>query len=34
MVKSGRRVGIAEMLVTNQDGKLIAKATGTAIPVG
>lgn len=34
VVKSGRRVGIAEMLVTNQDGKVIAKATGTAIPVG
>jgi acyl-CoA thioesterase len=32
VVKSGRRVGISEMLVTNQDGKLIAKATGTTIP--
>lgn len=32
-VKSGRRVGISEMKVTNQEGKLIAKATGTTIPV-
>ncbi|MDD4859366.1 MAG: PaaI family thioesterase [Dehalococcoidales bacterium] len=30
---SGRRVGISEITVTNQDGKLIAKATGTTIPV-
>ncbi len=34
VVRSGRRVGISEMTVTNQDGKLIAKATGTTIPVG
>jgi len=33
VVKSGKRVGISEMVVTNQDGKLIAKATGTTIPV-
>jgi acyl-coenzyme A thioesterase PaaI-like protein len=33
VVKSGRRVGISEMMVTNQEGKLIAKATGTTIPV-
>ena len=33
VVKSGRRVSIAEMTVTNQDGKLIAKATGTTIPL-
>ena len=33
VVKSGRRVGISEMTVTNQEGKLIAKATGTTIPV-
>jgi acyl-CoA thioesterase len=33
VVKSGRRVGISEMTVTDQDGKLIAKATGTTIPV-
>ena len=34
VVRSGRRVGVSEMVVTNQDGKLIAKATGTTIPVG
>jgi len=34
VVKSGKRVGISEMVVTNQDGKLIAKATGTTIPLG
>lgn len=33
VVKSGRRVSIAEMTVTNQEGKLIARATGTTIPV-
>ena len=33
VVRSGRRAGISEMTVTNQDGKLIAKATGTTIPV-
>jgi len=33
VLKSGRRVGISEMVVTNQDGKLIAKATGTTIPI-
>ena len=33
VVRSGRRVGISEMVVTNQDSKLIAKATGTTIPV-
>ncbi len=32
VVKSGRRVGISEMKVTNQDGKLLAQATGTTIP--
>ncbi len=32
VVKSGRRVGISEIIVTNQDSKLIAKATGTTIP--
>jgi len=32
VLRSGRRVGISEMTVTNQDGKLIAKATGTTIP--
>ena len=34
VVRSGRRAGISEMTVTNQEGKLIAKATGTTIPVG
>ena len=33
VVRSGRRVGLTELTVTNQDGKLIAKATGTSIPV-
>lgn len=33
VLRSGRRVGISEIAVTNQDGKLIAKATGTTIPV-
>jgi acyl-coenzyme A thioesterase PaaI-like protein len=32
-LRKGRRVDIAEMTVTNQEGKLIAKATGTAIPM-
>ena len=34
VIKNGRRAGISEMMVTNQNGKLIAKATGTTIPVG
>ncbi len=33
VIKSGRRVCISEMAVTDQDGKLIARATGTTIPV-
>lgn len=33
VVKRGRRVCISEMSVSNQDGKLIAKATGTTIPL-
>ncbi len=33
LMKSGKRVSIAEMTVTNHEGKLIAKATGTTIPV-
>lgn len=33
VLKSGRRVSIAEMTVANQEGKLIAKATGTTIPL-
>lgn len=34
VIKSGRRAGISEMTVTNQTGKIIAKATGVTIPVG
>ncbi len=33
VLRSGKRVGLSEMTVTNQSGKLIAKATGTTIPV-
>lgn len=33
VVRSGRRVGVSQMTVINQDGKLIATATGTTIPV-
>jgi len=33
VVRSGKRVGISEIKVTNQEGKLIAQATGTTIPV-
>ena len=33
VVRAGRRVCISEMAVTNQDGKLIARATGTTIPL-
>ncbi len=32
VLRSGTRVGISEMTVVNQNGKLIAKATGTTIP--
>jgi acyl-CoA thioesterase len=32
VLKCGRKVGITEMTVTNQNGKLIARATGTTIP--
>ncbi len=32
VLRSGKRLGISEMSVTNQDGKLIAKATGITIP--
>jgi len=34
VVKSGRRIGVSEMTVTNQTGKLIAKATGTTVVTG
>jgi acyl-CoA thioesterase len=33
VIRSGRRAGISEIKVTNQSNKLIAKATGTTIPV-
>jgi acyl-CoA thioesterase len=33
VTKSGKRVCISEMTVTNQEGKLIAKASGTTIPL-
>jgi acyl-CoA thioesterase len=33
VVRAGRRVCISEMTVTNQGGKLIARATGTTIPL-
>ncbi len=33
VLKSGRRVGISEMEVVNQNGMVIARATGTTIPV-
>jgi len=33
VIKSGKRVCIAEMTLTNQEGKLVAKATGTTIPL-
>ena len=34
VIKSGRRAGFSEMTVTNHEGKLIAKATGTTITRG
>lgn len=33
VLKTGRRVCISEIKVTNQEGKLVATATGTTIPV-
>jgi len=33
VVRKGRRVDISEITVTNQEGKLIARATSTAIPI-
>ena len=33
VIKSGRRVGISEITVTNQHKKLIARATGTTVPI-
>jgi acyl-CoA thioesterase len=34
VLRSGRRAATSEMTVTNQTGKLIAKATGVTVPVG
>jgi acyl-CoA thioesterase len=34
VLKSGRRIGVSEMTVINQAGKLIAKATGTTVVTG
>ncbi len=33
VLKSGRRVGISEITVTTGDGRVIARATGTTIPL-
>jgi acyl-CoA thioesterase len=33
VIKNGKRVSVAEVSITNQNGKLIAKATGTTISV-
>jgi len=33
VVKSGKRTGFSEVTITNQEGRLIAKATGTTIPI-
>jgi len=33
VMKSGKRVCISEIRVTNQEGKLVATATGTTIPL-
>ena len=33
VVRAGKRVCISEMVVTTKDGKLIARATGTTIPL-
>ncbi len=33
VVRSGRRISVAEVSVTNQDGKLIARASGSTIAV-
>jgi acyl-CoA thioesterase len=33
VLRSGRRIGITEMTVTDQNGKLIARATGTTVPL-
>ena len=33
VIKSGKRSAVSEMTISGKDGKLIAKATGTTIPV-
>ena len=33
VIKSGKRAGISEVTIINQEGKIIAKATGITIPV-
>jgi acyl-CoA thioesterase len=33
VLKNGRRAAVSEMTVSGKDGKLIARATGTTIPV-
>ena len=33
VIKSGKRAGISEVTIKNQDGKLVARATGVTIPV-
>jgi len=33
VIKNGKRIGVAEVNVFNQDGRLIARATGTTITV-
>ena len=33
VVRSGRRISVAEVSITNQDGKLIARASGSTIAV-
>ncbi len=34
VVKGGRRISVSEMNVINQDGRLVARATGTTIHTG
>lgn len=34
VAKSGRRISVSEMTVTNQEGRLVAKATGTTLFTG
>jgi acyl-CoA thioesterase len=33
VLRNGRRIGITEMTVTNHSGKILAKATGTTVPL-